>query len=603
MEEQEQYNNVGNGDGNPAIPDPYQSDAHAQQTEITNMLNSTLPILNTTQTDTSLAGVVIPGQYIVLLKENATNSRSPQTVDALFEALNQTVQALGANVIREYKDVGILVIQKSNEQSSNITTVRPSNLVDQLKSDPNVLDVVPNVTVIVASPNVAVGNATSQTLPTGIDRVDGDLSYTKSGDGSGNVDVDIAILDSGVNKHRDLNVYTQTDYFARMGTGTCQTCPPSSIPVDNGHGTHVAGIAAAKDNLEGVVGVAPGARIWSVKVSEVDGKSNLDSVIAGVRYVTEHADEIDVANLSLGFLLRYENIETVKSFMDEIHKSVNAGVVYVAAAMNGNFPGDASLWVPAAFPDVISVSAISDSDGKCGGVGLPITVNHRSIRIIDREVVPILVPVINPDDSFASYSNYGAKINIAAPGTHIYSTHLDNGYAYLDGTSMASPHVAGAAALYKAIHPDATPLEVLDALINLGSTPDSVCDANGHGYFTGDPDGTPERLLYLKNIGKSIDLTIHVPYPFPFKIIPGEVPPGGPIPPTPPQANITEIIASRPSNGTLSISQDSGALDYTPNPDFYGEDSFTFTVNGTEIATVTIVLNNPSSAPATQPQK
>jgi hypothetical protein len=100
-----------------------------------------------------------------------------------------------------------------------------------------------------------------------------------------------------------------------------------------------------------------------------------------------------------------------------------------------------------------------------------------------------------------------------------------------------------------------------------------------------------------------MELTIYVPLPVPYKIRITERPDIGVIPPlSPPPTNTTEIIVSKPSNGTLSISQDLAALAYTPNPGFYGKDTFTFTVNGTDIATVTIDLNNPSSASATQLQ-
>lgn len=92
----------------------------------------------------------------------------------------------------------------------------------------------------------------SQTLPTGVDRVDGDLSSTKSGDGAGSVDVDIAILDTGIDlDHPDLNVYKQATFVSGTSSGND----------DDGHGTSVAGIAAAKDDSNGVVGIAPGARL------------------------------------------------------------------------------------------------------------------------------------------------------------------------------------------------------------------------------------------------------------------------------------------------------------------------------------------------------
>ena len=88
---------------------------------------------------------------------------------------------------------------------------------------------------------------------------------------------------------------------------------------------------------------------------------------------------------------------------------------------------------------------------------------------------------------------------MAAPGVKIYSTYKGNSYATMSGTSMASPHVAGAAALYEASHPGASPSEVRNALLNNGSTSSTTCDGNGRGYFTGDKDNNRERLLHVRN--------------------------------------------------------------------------------------------------------
>ncbi|HEU5455782.1 MAG TPA: S8 family serine peptidase, partial [Nocardioides sp.] len=123
--------------------------------------------------------------------------------------------------------------------------------------------------------------------------------------------------------------------------------------------------------------------------------------------------------------------------------------------------------VPARFDEVITVSAIADFDGKAGGLGAP--------------TCPVGV-----DDTFASFSNYGADVDLIAPGVCINSTWMNGGYNSISGTSMASPHVAGGAALYAATHPGATPAQVKSALQSSGTT--SWNDAD-------DPDNTKERLL------------------------------------------------------------------------------------------------------------
>jgi subtilisin family serine protease len=297
-------------------------------------------------------------------------------------------------------------------------------------------------------------------LPTGIKRIGADHSFALAGNGFGDLDADIAILDTGISlSHPDLNVYRQQTFVA--GTTTADD--------DNGHGTHVAGIAAAKDNSIGVVGVAPGARLWAVKVLDKDGAGAISTIIKGIDYITQHANEIDVVNLSFGCECNSPALDAA------INSSVQTGITYVVSA--GNEHKDASTFSPANDPNVIAVSAIADSDGRCGGKGEP--TSHGN------------------DDALADFSNYGKVITISAPGVNILSTYKDNSYTTLSGTSMASPFVAGAAALYKASHKSASPSEVRSALLNTGSIELTTCDGDGHGYFVGDPDSLHEPLLYV----------------------------------------------------------------------------------------------------------
>ena len=375
----------------------------------------------------------IPNQYIVVLK--------PGTVSAQSESMAAEAKIAGANIIHTYENtIKGYTIRVPNQ--SALAAIQSDPRVDFVEQDQK-------MTIF------------QQALPAGVDRVDGDRSSAISGNGIGAVDADIAIIDSGIDlTHPDLNVYRDISFVYGANSGND----------DYGHGTHVAGIAAAKDNLQGVVGIAPGARLWAVKVMDSTGSGLTSTIIAGIDYVTQHANEIDVANLSFGCKCHSNALDLA------IHNSVAAGITYVVSA--GNSASDASAFSPSNHPDVISVSAIADSDGKCGGLG-PSTKYGN-------------------DDTFASFSNYGSVVDIAAPGVNIYSTYKGGTYATLSGTSMASPHVTGAAALYKSSHLGASPSEVKQALMGMGSSPSTVCDGNGHGYFSGDPDNIHEPLLYVR---------------------------------------------------------------------------------------------------------
>jgi subtilisin len=399
-------------------------------------------------TSGNIEGTNTPDQYIVVLKPKMGVAQVQKEAE---------VKEKGVEVLDTYGHAlnGFLVRIANNQQA-----------LDNLKKDPDILTVERDQTVHTfesqESPEREI-SPSSQSMPTGIDRVDADLSSAAAGDRRGTVNTDIAILDTGVDlTHPDLNVFRQQTFVG----GT------SSAMDDNGHGTHVAGIAAAKDNGIGSVGVAPGARLWAIKVLDRTGSGSISTILKGIDYITQHANEIDVVNMSFGCACTSSALDTA------IKNSVAAGVTYVVAA--GNSHKNALTFSPANNPNVIAVSAIVDSDGKCGSRGS--STNYGK------------------DDYFASFSNYGSVIDMSAPGVNIFSTYQGGTYATLSGTSMAAPHVTGAAALYKASHPAASPSVVANGLINLGSNISTICDGNGHGYFQNDPDNTHEPLLYAKNL-------------------------------------------------------------------------------------------------------
>jgi subtilisin len=309
-----------------------------------------------------------------------------------------------------------------------------------------------------------VMEAFAQTVPTGVRRMYADTVRARDGkrliDGNDErVDVDVAVIDTGIDlDHPDLNVVGRTDCSG--GSPFKASCSDGVGDDGNGHGTHVAGTVAALDNGIGVVGVAPGARLVAVKVLGDNGSGWNSGIIAGVDWVTKNAGTIDVANMSLGG-------GNSTALCDAIARSVGKGVVYAVAA--GNSDANAASYSPANCPDVITVSALADFDGAPGGTAAP---TCRS----------------DQDDTLADFSNWGSTVEIAAPGACILSTWSGGGYATISGTSMASPHVAGAAALLKASGVTSA-AAVREALLS-----------NGNLAWTDDSgDGFKERLLDVSN--------------------------------------------------------------------------------------------------------
>jgi hypothetical protein len=327
----------------------------------------------------------------------------------------------------------------------------------------------------------------AQTLPTGVNRVQADLSPAALINGRDErVNADIAIIDTGIQRdHPDLNV---------VGGYNCTSRYRSAWGDANGHGTHVAGVAAAKDNSFGVVGVAPGARLWAVRVFQPSGFSRISWIVCGIDWITGLRDPLDpsrprieVANMSLRDA-GYDDGNCGRSNSDAEHlaicRSVTAGTTYVVSS--GNDRGWAQRWRPASYDEVITVSALADFDGRPGGRRAS---TCTSFGTPDR------------DDTFADFSNYGADVDLIAPGKCIRSTYRGSGYAWITGTSMSSPAVAGGAALYAATHPGAGPAEIRLALRAAGSLDWSTST---------DPDGRPEPLLDVSGIGGGESIGLRV---------------------------------------------------------------------------------------------
>ncbi|MFZ3154301.1 S8 family peptidase, partial [Pseudomonas sp.] len=268
----------------------------------------------------------------------------------------------------------------------------------------------------------------AQVLPWGIDRVEADISSTLAGNGSGSVSgVRAYIIDTGIDTaHKDLAVLKHVNFAG----GVNKDC--------HGHGTHVAGTVAAKDNSQDVVGVAPGVSLVGVKVLGCSGSGTTSGVIAGVDWVTANAQLPAVANMSLG--------GGASQALDEaVQKSAAAGIFYAVAA--GNEGKDACLGSPAragaGTDNGVMTTAATDSANK-----------------------------------EASFSNFGSCVDIWAPGVGILSTKKGGGSTTFSGTSMASPHAAGAAALYLGSNPSASPVQ-LEAVLRQAAILPGTLSKNG----------------------------------------------------------------------------------------------------------------------------
>jgi subtilisin family serine protease len=386
---------------------------------------------------------IVPNQYVVQLKDGVT--------DDIGEV---------ASIFASRTNAKILNV---NQNSKSFVFTIDDDDVNKIKE---ALAVDPRLKVVEQNVDGRIAQLTNnQALSSGLQRVISGASqfalYSSAGTSNGQIDADIAILDTGIDlEHPDLNIYKNVTFV----NGT------SSGDDDNGHGSEVAGIAAAKNNMLGVVGMAPGARLWSIKVCAAAGNCPLADQLNGIEYAIAHADEIDVINISI------EN-QFSSILNSTIERAVQKGIVVVAAA--GNDAKDAQDISPANSPHIIAVSGLADSDGKCGGIG-PIT-------------------SYGEDDALANFSNFGEVIDIASPAVDILTTYNYSDYSVDSGTSFAAPFVTGAAALIISQNNNITISEVRDQLVNVGTSSVTKCDGKARGYFIDDPDSFRENLLYMNS--------------------------------------------------------------------------------------------------------
>ena len=351
----------------------------------------------------------IPGQFIVKFKDQKGNAS---------DKANKLEAKHGAMTDHVFE----------NSFKGAVVHVPPGKEKD-LKDDSDVEQVVQDFTVYAidkhsdsfdseanAMSGGSMGGGTpSQIIPTGINWIDAELNTTNEGNG-----VKVAVLDTGIDfSHPDLmvNIPLSRDF---SGDNTGGNDNNKSI---GGHGTHCAGVIAALDNSIGVLGTGSKIDLVSIKVLRSSGSGSFGGIIAGLDYVTANANTIAVTNSSFG---ANGGTNPSQSYLDAVNllrqayqRAASAGVVNVVAAGNESVNVNTNNCSPAMFPEVITVSAVSDSNG-----------------------------IQDSADTWASFSNFGSEVDIIAPGVNILSTAIGGGTSSLSGTSFSSPYVAGTVALY-----------------------------------------------------------------------------------------------------------------------------------------------------------
>lgn len=312
---------------------------------------------------------------------------------------------IGCNVVRELELINAIVIEIPEESSEpsernlksapEVERLDPDFRVNWLKGSTLGEFRLPGAREILSHEPLRPGPrpaapAADPEQPWGIRRVNASAAWART-QGEG---VKVAVIDTGIDS-------THPDLRGAVAGGWNAVDPEhrDNFKDDQGHGTHVAGTIAAIKNGEGVVGVAPKAKLYAVKVLDADGNGSYSDVIAGIDWCAKN--RIQVANMSLGA------DEASEPLRKAVARAALAGVTIVAAA--GNSGGPVSY--PGVYPEAIAVSA-SDSA-----------------------------------DKLAEFSSRGPEVALIAPGVGVKSLAPGGGYATHDGTSMAAPHVAGLAAL------------------------------------------------------------------------------------------------------------------------------------------------------------
>ncbi|GAA4315746.1 S8 family peptidase [Nibribacter koreensis] len=333
--------------------------------------------------EASVQGEPIAGKYIVVLKKDNAR-RMPE--QATYAQRQNQMRSQGKQILRERGISENALGHAYGKVIEGFSADLSEAEVEKLRRDPRVAYIEQDKIISLGKPGGGGSAQPNQETPYGITRVG-------FGDGTGKV---AWVIDSGIDlDHPDLNVDV-----ARSRTFITSGPDASSADDGNGHGSHVAGTIAAKNNTIGVIGVAYNATVVAVKVLNSRGSGSTSGVIAGIEYVANTGKAGDVANMSLG--------GGVSTTLDNaVVNAAKGGIIFCLAA--GNESDDAN--------------------------------NHSPARAEGANIYTI--SAMNSSDTWASFSNYGTHVDWCAPGVGTKSTWKSGGYNTISGTSMATPHAAG----------------------------------------------------------------------------------------------------------------------------------------------------------------
>jgi subtilisin family serine protease len=380
------------------------------------------------------------------------------------------VTSNGGSIYAAYDAIGVLVVHSSNAAfAGRMRTVSGVQKVGATRTS--------DVPAAAANPPIPTSpkeqSATSAEVPRpDMTQIGADKAWAVN---QGSPSITVGVLDTGVDdQHPDLKANFDASKSASCAYGKTDTRPGSWRPVDE-HGTHVAGTIAAAKNGQGMVGVAPGVKVSSIRIAEPGTKLFFpENTVCAFVFAAER--KVSVTNNSYyvdPWLYACPSDPDQAAIAEAVRRSVayadSLGVVNVAAAGN---EGD----------DLAAKSGDATSPDDSNPASRPITDDCLSLPTELPGVV--VVGSVDANDSKSDFSNFGTgKISLAAPGESVYSTVPGGGYATLNGTSMASPHVAGVAALIRSTNPKLTPGQVRAKLA--GEADDLSCPALSVGACTG----------------------------------------------------------------------------------------------------------------------